>query len=195
MQTCTAERQLSRESCMWCVLFLIRSLIGSSLSRTVEISLCGHSCATIYLLTVLGAVPVLHSDDTRCCSVSPSGGDGQCRQRLRRGHWPMWFAPVCIIGVFRGCVGRLALFGRPGFRSVCVSLLHVKNPVQWTRNDQRGRSLSGALAVQTFTKVTKGSNWASCAHKGKRTLCGKLLLVRFQPTVPTAWQSYGYHCV
>lgn len=57
-----------------------------SLQNCVEISLCGHSCATIYLLTVLGAVPVLHSDDTRCCSVSPSDGDGQCRQRLHRGH-------------------------------------------------------------------------------------------------------------
>lgn len=98
---------------------------------------------------------------------------------LRRVHWPVWFAPVCIVGVFGGCVGRLALPGRPGLGSVCVSLLHVKNPVQWAGNYQRRRSLSGAIAVQTFTKVTKGSNWAAFAHQGKRTLCGKLLLVHF----------------
>lgn len=110
-------------------------------------------------------------------------GWGQCsavqpRRSCSAAHWPVWFAPVCVVGVVGGCVGRLALSGRPGFRSVCVSLFHVENPVQWTRNYQRRRSLSGAIAVQTFTKV-KGSDRASFAHKGKWTSCGKLLLVHF----------------
>lgn len=151
-----------------------------SLQNCVGTSLCGHSRATISLLMVLGAVPVSHSNGTCCCSVSPVVGDSAVwwvqMEGLCHVHWPVWFAPVCVVGVFGGCLRRLALSGRPGVRAVCVSLFHVKNPVQWTRNYQRRRSLSGAIAVQTFTKVTKGSNWAGFAPKGKMT-CGKPLLV------------------
>lgn len=172
------------------MVFLIWSLIGSSLSwivlRLYSVVIQRHRLSA-------GAVRCCPCVPSQRCSVLPCEpcGGGRAMGDTGAGAPPRpltsVICPVCIVGVFRGRVRRPALSGRPGFGSVCVSLFHVKNPVQRTRNHQRRRSLSGVVAVQAFAKVTKGSDGARFAHegkgawkkKGKQTWCGKLPLVCF----------------
>lgn len=143
---------------MW---FVLVSKIKFTPQNCVETSFSGHSSASLcFWCWVL--YPVLLCE-TQWGWSSVVQFSLQCSASV---HWLcMWFAPVCIVGVLGGCLGRLALPGRPGLRSVCVSLFHVKNPVQWTRNYQRRGSLSGTIAFQTFTKVTESLHGETFAHK------------------------------
>lgn len=117
-------------------------------------SLRGHSHAATYWrcwvpdLSPTGIIP-------SAALWIPMVGMVQHRSRALPVSTDQCGLPVCIVGVLGGCFRRPALSGGPGFRSICVSLFHVKNPVQRTRNYQRRGSLPGAFAVQTFTKVTK----------------------------------------